>query len=105
VGQLALRHVLRVVAEEEGAEHRDVEHALVIGDQDVGRVGRYRRIALDEQARSAQPQCPHEAQLQRPGDDFLGAPPEQTRQALERVEDQQGDAERQEEGRREEPIP
>ena len=63
--ELHLRDVLREVREELPAEDRDVEHALVVRHDDVGRVRLDSRRLLDVDADAAEPERPDEGDLER----------------------------------------
>src|SRR5207253_8557125 len=96
----ALGDVLREAREEQAPEDGDVEHALVVRDDDVAAAGLEAGGALDGEPHPAEVEGPDERDLQRPGDVLLWALAEETRAALGHVEDEQDQGEdRQEDDR------
>src|SRR5439155_4792216 len=89
----ALGDVLREAREEQAPEDGDVEHALVVRDDDVAAAGLEAGGALDGEPHPAEVEGPDERDLQRPGDVLLWALAEETRAALGHVEDEQDQGE------------
>ncbi len=102
--EFAFRDVLRVVREEQRADDRDVEHALVVGDQQVGRVRADARRAFDLEARTAEATGRDERDLHPTDDDLVGPRAEEPRQALQRIEEHEDRAEREQERQARHPI-
>src|SRR4029453_16682047 len=98
-----LRDVLGEVLEEERAQDRDVEHALVVRHDDVRGARPDGGGALDQQPGVADAEDTHERPLERPGHLLLRPLAEQARDALRHVEHDQGEAEHGQEDDRRQP--
>src|SRR5207244_2003643 len=97
----ALGDVFREAGEEEASQDGDVEHALVIRDDDVAPAGREAAGAFDDESRAAETKGPDQRHLERPGDVLLRPLAEEAGEALCDVEGEQDQGEdRQEDDRR-----
>src|SRR3989442_2759950 len=98
--QRSLGDVLGEAPEEERAEERDVEHALVVGDHDVRPPRDEPGRVLDREPHAAQAEGGDQRHLERAGDVLLRPLAEEARDPLCRVEDEQDGGEDGQEGGR-----
>ena len=104
MGEFTLGNVFRIVGEERRPKNRDIEHALVIGDDEVGGVRFDPGRTLDQQPHSADPKREDETALHRPGDDLLGALAKEPGNPLQRIKQDQSSPEGEEEGNGQQPA-
>ena len=102
--QLAFRDVFGVVAEEQPAEYRDVEEALMIRHHDVSGPRQHLWRAFDLESGAPDAKDAKQDLLHDSHGDFHRSQPEQTRYSRNGLEHDQGEAEPDQERDREDPI-